>query len=56
MAYHAMATASTAPRGLDPAGRTGKAACSTGVPGAAPALNIARFAAYIALSINNERR
>ena len=55
MAYHAMAAASTTPAGWIPA-EAGRAACSTGVPGGGPALNIARFAAYIGVSINNERR
>ncbi len=56
MAYHATDPASTALRRLDPGASPAKAACSTGFPEALPALNIARFAAYIRISINNERR
>ena len=55
IAYHATDGASTAMRRLNLAGAPRKAACSTVLRGQ-PALNMARFAAYIEISINNERR
>jgi hypothetical protein len=51
MNYHAAQAASTALRWLC---RLANSRCSSGVIG--HALNTGRFAAYIAVSINNERR
>jgi hypothetical protein len=57
MAYHAMATASTALRRHDPAGKDRQGRVfHRRRRRRVPTLNIARFAAYIRISINNERR